>query len=84
MKTIGKFEYYWGLMILITLFNTFIGERFSLSGLVSVLIALTVMYKGFVVIDHFMELKEGNKFLRTLMRIYFIIFPSLIIVSIFF
>ena len=84
MKNVGKLEYYLLAMIAITLFNTFLGEQFASTTLVSALIAFTVTYKGFVVIDHFMELKGANKNLRFLMRVYFIIFPSLIIISAFY
>ncbi|OUR80834.1 hypothetical protein A9Q75_09160 [Colwellia psychrerythraea] len=84
MKHSIKLEYYLAALIVITLLNTFLGEKFSSTTLVSILIAMTVTYKGFVVIDHFMELKGANKNLRFLMRLYFIIFPSLIIVSAFY
>ena len=84
MKHSIKLEYYLATLIVITLLNTFLGEKFSSTTLVSILIAITVTYKGFVVIDHFMELKGANKNLRFLMRLYFVIFPSLIIVSAFF
>ncbi|TWX68806.1 hypothetical protein ESZ36_10070 [Colwellia demingiae] len=84
MKNPIKLEYYLAALIVITLLNTFLGEKFSSTTLVSVLIAITVTYKGFIVIDHFMELKGANKNLRFLMRLYFVIFPSLIIVSAFY
>lgn len=84
MKQFKRLEWFWAILIFITLFNTFLGEKFASTALVSVIIALTVMYKGIVVIDHFMELKHANKNLRLLMRMYFIIFPSMIIATIFF
>lgn len=84
MKRLGKLEYYLTTLILITLFNTFLGEKFSSTTLVTLLIALTVTFKGFIVIDHFMELKGANKNLRLLMRLYFIIFPSMIMISAFY
>ena len=84
MKAIGKLEYYLFALIGITLFNTFLGEQFASTALVNILIALTVIYKGFVVIDHFMELKGANRNLRFLMRLYFIIFPMMIILSAFY
>ena len=84
MKHLGKLEYYLWALIAITLFNTFLGEQFASTTLVSVLIALTITYKGFVVIDHFMELKNANRNLRFLMRFYFIVFPSMIILSAFY
>ncbi len=84
MKNLGKLEYFLVTLIAITLLNTFLGEKFSSATLVCILIALTVTYKGFIVIDHFMELKDANKNLRFLMKLYFVIFPSLIIVSAFY
>lgn len=84
MKHVKNLEYYLGVLIAITLFNTFLGEQFASTTVVTILIALTVTYKGFVVIDHFMELKGANRNLRFLMRLYFIIFPSMIIVSAFY
>ncbi|WP_114326234.1 cytochrome C oxidase subunit IV family protein [Candidatus Colwellia aromaticivorans] len=84
MKHVGKLEYYLLALIAITLFNTFLGEQFASTTLVTILIALTVTYKGFMVIDHFMELKGANKNLRFLMKLYFTIFPSLIILSAFY
>tara|TARA_R110000737_G_scaffold8048_12_gene23584 strand:+ start:7772 stop:8029 length:258 start_codon:yes stop_codon:yes gene_type:complete len=80
----GKLEIYLTALIAITLFNTFLAEQFASPALVNCLIALTVTYKGFTVIDHFMELKQANKNLRFLMRLYFITFPSLIIISAFY
>jgi hypothetical protein len=77
-------EWYWAILIVITLFNTFLGEQFTSTAFVSVLVGLTVMYKGFSIVDHFMELKHANKNLRLLMRLYFIIFPAMIIATIFF
>ncbi|MBL4823179.1 MAG: cytochrome C oxidase subunit IV family protein [Colwellia sp.] len=84
MKYLGKLEYYLLALIAITLFNTFLGEQFASTALINVLIAFTVIYKGFVVIDNFMELKAANKNLRFLMRLYFIIFPLMIIISAFY
>jgi hypothetical protein len=84
MKKLGRLEFFWAILIVITLFNTFLGEQFASTALVSVLVSITVMYKGLVVIDYFMELKHANKNLRWLMRLYFIIFPSMIIATVFF
>lgn len=84
MKYTGKLEYYLFALIAITLFNTFLGEKFASILLINILIAITVTYKGFMVIDHFMELKGANKNLRFLMRLYFVLFPSLIVISAFY
>jgi len=84
MKRLGKLEYLLFALIAITLFNTLIGERFASTILVNIIIAATVTYKGFAVIDHFMELKGAHKNLRLLMKLYLVLFPSLIIVSAFY
>lgn len=84
MKKFSSLEWFWAILIAITLFNTFLGEHFASTAFVSVLVAVTLMYKGIIVIDHFMELKHTNKNLRFLMRLYFIVFPAMIIVTIFF
>ena len=84
IKAMGKLEWFLAALIAITLLNTFLGEQFASTTLVCILIAMTVTYKGFIVIDHFMELKGANKNLRFLMKCYFVIFPSLIIVSAFY
>lgn len=84
MKAVHSLEWFWGILIAITVFNTLLGEQLTITGFVSVLVALTVMYKGIIVIDYFMELKHANRNLRLLMRLYFIVFPSMIIASVFF
>lgn len=84
MKHFGKIEAYWLILLAITLFNATLGESFDSTAFVTVLIALSTMYKGLMVIDHFMELKQANRILRLLMRVYFIIFPSLIIFTLMF
>jgi hypothetical protein len=83
MKPLGKIEYYWWTLIAIALFNTFLGEEFESSTLVSILVAITVMFKGLIIIDHFMELRHAHKYLRLMMQIYLIFFPSLIILTAF-
>ncbi|MEW8126870.1 MAG: cytochrome C oxidase subunit IV family protein, partial [Candidatus Thiodiazotropha endolucinida] len=42
-------------------------------------ITLTVAYKGRMIVDHFMELKDANRLLRNSMRIYFYVIPAMIV-----
>ena len=76
-----KLEKLWLALISITIFNVAIAEGIPPTLWVSLVIACTTCYKGLVVIDHFMELKEGNLYLRRMMRVYFLIFPSLIVLT---
>jgi hypothetical protein len=50
-------------------------------GFISVAImAVVLAIKGRIIVDHFMELKHAHKVLRSLMRTYFYVIPSLIII----
>lgn len=74
-------EKFWFLLIAITVFNVALAEGTEPTFIISTIIAITTCYKGLVVIDHFMELKGANVFIRGLMRFYFILFPSLIVIT---
>ncbi len=75
-----KLEKLWFALMFITIFNVAIAEGIPPTLWVSLVIACTTCFKGLIVIDHFMELKEANRYLRGMMRTYFIIFPSLIVI----
>lgn len=65
----------------ITLFNVAIADGVEPTFFISTIIAVTTCFKGLVVIDHFMELKGANFYIRGLMRFYLILFPSLIVIT---
>jgi len=70
----------WLLLITLTLFSAYMAERAN-PGFISVAIMAAVLaIKGRVIVDHFMELKHAHKLLRSLMRTYFYVIPSLIII----
>ena len=69
----------WLLLIGLTLFSAYMAER-STPSFTSVAIMATVLaIKGRIIVDHFMELRNAHKVLRTLMRVYFYVIPTLII-----
>lgn len=69
----------WLLLILLTLFSAYMAEQ-ATPGLNSIVImAVVLAIKGRIIVDHFMELKNAHVVLRTLMRVYFYVIPSLII-----
>jgi len=41
--------------------------------------AAVLAIKGRIIVDHFMELKNAHRVLRTLMQVYFYVIPALII-----
>jgi len=69
----------WLLLVILTLFSTYMAEQ-STPGLGSVsIMALVLAIKGRIIVDYFMELKDSHVVLRTLMQVYFYVIPALII-----
>lgn len=69
----------WLLLLLLTLFSAYIAEQ-ETPGLNSIIImAVVLAIKGRIIVDYFMELKDANLVVRTLMRVYFYVIPALII-----
>jgi len=72
-------DYLWLLLLTLTLFSAYMAERAD-TGFVSIAImAVVLAIKGRIIVDHFMELKDAHPVLRTLMRTYFYVIPSMII-----
>lgn len=65
----------WLLLIGLTLGGAFLGEGLEPGFTVALIISLTMAFKGRMVVDHFMELKNANRTLRNLMRAYFYVLP---------
>lgn len=83
LKTMNKetkhIDYLWLFLIALTLFSAYMAER-STPGFASIAImAVVLAIKGRIIVDHFMELRHAHKVLRTLMRVYFYVIPSFII-----
>lgn len=79
MTHIKLIDTLWLILIMLTLFSAYMAEQAS-TGFNSVAImALVLAIKGRIIVDYFMELKDSNVVLRTLMRVYFYVIPALII-----
>ena len=79
-KEIKLIDSLWLLLIGLTLFSAYMAERAE-PGFISIAIMAAVLaIKGRIIVDHFMELKQAHKVLRGLMRAYFYVIPSLIII----
>lgn len=71
----------WLLLVALTLGGAFLGES-SEPGLgVTLVICLTMAFKGRIIIDHFMELKTANRTIRNLMRAYFYVLPLVTVLT---
>lgn len=69
----------WLVLMLLTLGSAWLAESAETGLLATLAIALVVSFKGLMIVDHFMELRHANVVLRRLMRIYFYVIPSLIV-----
>ena len=70
----------WLALIALTLFSAYMAERADTSFISVSIMAVVLAVKGRIIVDHFMELKKAHIVLRTLMRTYFYVIPSLIII----
>ncbi len=79
MSHIKRINILWLVLIVLTLFSTYMAEQ-ATPGLNSVMImALVLAIKGRIIVDYFMELKDSHVILRTLMQVYFYVIPAMII-----
>ncbi len=72
-------DYLWLFLITLTLLSAYIAERSTVNFSSIAIMAAVLAIKGRIIVDHFMELKQAHKVLRTLMRVYFYVIPTLII-----
>lgn len=71
----------WLLLLALTLGGAWIGEAADSSLAITIMISLTMAFKGRIVVDHFMELKTANRTLRNLMRGFFYVLPAVTILT---
>lgn len=69
----------WILLMVITINNAIIAETADTTLLISIIIASATAFKGHMVVDHFMGLRNANRFIRNMMRAYFYVIPLLIV-----
>jgi hypothetical protein len=69
------------LLVALTLGGAVIGETTEPGLAATLAIALSMAFKGRMVIDHFMGLKTANRAIRGLMRAYFYVIPLVIVLT---
>lgn len=79
-KKIQLIDKLWVALVILTLFSAFMAEQVTPSFISIAIMAVVLAVKGRIIVDHFMELKEAHFLLRGLMRAYFYVIPSLIII----
>lgn len=71
----------WIVLVILTLGGSMLVETAEPGYALMLLITLTMAFKGRMVIDHFMELKNAHPLLRRLMQGYFYILPLATVIS---
>jgi len=71
----------WIVLVVLTLGGALVGESAEPGFAVTLIISLTMAFKGRVVVDHFMELKTANRKIRNLMRAYFYVLPAVTVLT---
>lgn len=71
----------WLLLVALTLGGAYLGEAAEPGLAVTLVISLTMAFKGRIIVDHFMELKTANRTIRRLMRAYFYVLPLVVVLT---
>lgn len=71
----------WFLLVALTLCGAVIGEAAEPGLAATLAIALSMAFKGRMVIDYFMGLKTANRTIRNLMYAYFYVIPLLTLLT---
>lgn len=74
-------DFIWLLLLALTILSAAIAESPEQGFLLTLIIAITIAFKGRMIVDRFMELKNANRLIRNSMRIYFYFIPLLIILT---
>lgn len=80
MLTNKTINYIWVVLMLLTIGSALIAESADPSKLITIIISLSIAFKGRMVLDRFMELRNANRYIRASMNIYFYVIPLMIVV----
>ena len=72
-------DFIWLSMMGLTLLSATLAESADSGLIVTLIISLTIAFKGRMIVDRFMELATANRYLRNAMRLYFWVIPGLIV-----
>jgi len=80
----NRINFYWIILLALTLFATFIAEEATPSNFIVLVICFTISIKGRLVIDEFMGLREAKPIIRYTIHSYFILLPVFISICVIF
>ena len=74
----------WIILMLVTLVNAFVAESGEPGLFLTIVVAVAIGFKGRMVVDHFMELKNAHPLMRISMQVYFYVIPGMFLLFYFF
>ena len=79
MKASRKIDFTWGLLILLTIASAMLGKAFESSVGVTIVVAGLVFFKGLLVIENFLEIRDTPPAFRRSVRFYLVFWTLLIV-----
>ncbi|MCU7930399.1 MAG: cytochrome C oxidase subunit IV family protein [Candidatus Thiodiazotropha sp. (ex Codakia rugifera)] len=76
---IGHTERIWLMLIGLTLLGALLGEKGHAGWLLTLTVAILLVLKGGIVVDHYMEMRSANQRIRNILRLFVVLIPILVI-----
>lgn len=78
MTKLKMIDVLWLLMLIITLISALLAESAEPGFWVTLTMCFAITFKGHMIVDRFMELRNANQTIRNLMNVYFYVLPAMI------
>jgi ABC-type methionine transport system permease subunit len=78
--SLRNIDFIWLVLMIITVLNAVVAETADGSLLITVIIAISIGFKGRMVVQRFMELHNANRFIKNMMNAYFYVIPLLVVI----
>lgn len=84
MSRSQRLDLLWLVLLALTIGGALLADRADPGTAVTLFVVLSMAFKGRMVVDHFMGMKEANRTLRALMRGYFYVLPAVTLLVVLF
>ncbi|PLY16200.1 MAG: thiosulfate reductase [Sedimenticola sp.] len=78
--SLRNIDFIWLVLMIITVLNAVVAETADGSLLITIIIAISIGFKGRMVVQRFMELHNANRFIKNMMNAYFYVIPLLVVI----
>ncbi len=78
---LGHTEKIWLILIGLTLSSAFLAETGQRSWSLSLIVAAMIAFKGRLVIDHYMEMRNANRRIRRVLHAFVTVIPLMVVIT---